>query len=77
MNLSATKLKLSKQLMDTQDAGILNHIKAVFLTQSEDWWEQLPEEIKKSVNIALKQSDSGLTVTHSEAMKQLRKWSKK
>ncbi|MCC6370335.1 MAG: hypothetical protein IT236_04950 [Bacteroidia bacterium] len=63
--------------MDTNDTAILNHIQAVFLTQSEDWWQQLPPEIKLSVNKSLKQSQKGETISHADAMKPYKKWLKK
>lgn len=77
MNLAATKLELTKQLLNTKDTGIINHIKAVFETRTEDWWNELPDEIKTSLDRALKQSEKGETKPHTEVMKKYRKWLKK
>lgn len=77
MNVAATKLELVKLLLNTNDEGIIEHIKSVFATQSETWWEQLPEEIQNSVLKGIQQSDNGQTIGHVEAMKTLKKWTKK
>jgi hypothetical protein len=77
MDVATTKLELVKLLLNTSDKGIIEHIKAVFNTQSEAWWEELPDEIQKSVIRGVQQSDKGQTITHEEAMKPYKKWLKK
>ena len=77
MNIALTKLELAKQLLNTNDKDIINHIKAVFSTRTEDWWEELPDEIKLSVEKGLKQSESGQTIPHEQVMKRYKKWLKK
>ena len=77
MNISATKLELAKLLLHTTDQGIINHIKAVFSTQSQDWWEELPEEIKISVEKGLLLSQKGQTIPHDQVMKRYKKWLRK
>ena len=64
MNIAATKLELTKQLLNTTDKGIINHIKAVFETRTQDWWDELPDEIKASVERGLRQSERGETKPH-------------
>jgi hypothetical protein len=77
MNIASTKIDLAKKLLATNDKDLINYIKAIFSTQSEDWWETLPEEIKNSVNKGLKQAESGHTIPHSQVMKKYKKWLKK
>ncbi len=77
MNIAVTKLELAKRLLDTNDKAIINHIKAIFSTQSEDWWEELPTDIKASVTRGLKQSENGQTIPHNQVMKNYKKWLKK
>lgn len=77
MNIATTKLELTKQLLNTTDEGIINHIKAVFETRTEDWWDTLPDEIKASVERGLKQSERGETKSQAEVMKKYKKWLKK
>ncbi len=77
MNIAITKLELAKKLLETNDKDIINHIKAVFSTRTESWWEELPDEIKLSIEKGLEQSDSGQTIPHKEVMKRYGKWLKK
>lgn len=77
MDIAATKLELAKQLLDTNDKDLINHIKAIFSTREENWFEELPAEIKASVKRGLKQAKEGNTIPHSEAVKKYKKWLKK
>jgi len=77
MDLAATKLELAKRLLNTNDKNIINYLKAIFDTQENNWWENLPDEIKFSVEKGLKQSSKGETIPHAEMQKCYRKWLKK
>ena len=77
MNIGATKLEIAKQLLDTNDKDLINHIMAIFSTREENWFEELPDEIKASVKRGLKQSKEGNTIPHAEVMKKYKKWLKK
>jgi predicted transcriptional regulator len=77
MNIAATKLELAKQLLDTNDKDLINHIKAIFSTREENWFEELPEEVQASVKRGLKQAKEGDTIPHAEVMKRYKKWLKK
>ncbi|MEO5572828.1 MAG: hypothetical protein ABIT08_01365 [Bacteroidia bacterium] len=77
MSTDALKLELAKRLLNTNDKNIINYLKAIFDTQENKWWEELPDEIKTSVERGLKQSAKGETIPHAEMQKQYRKWLKK
>ena len=77
MNIATTKLELAKQLLNTNNKSIINYIKAIFETQSSDWWEELPDKVKVSVLRGLKQSEKGETIPHNQVMKKYSKWLKK
>ena len=77
MPADALKLELAKRLLHTNDKNIINYLKAIFDTQEHKWWEELPDEIKSSVEKALKQSAKGETIPHAEMQKHYRKWLKK
>ncbi len=77
MDIATTKLELVKLLLNTSDKGIIDHFKAVFSTQSEKWWEELPEEIQNSILRGIDESDKGKTISNEEAMKPYKKWLKK
>jgi hypothetical protein len=73
VNITTTKLELAKLLLHTTDEGIINHIKAVFSTQSQNRREELPEEIKLSVERGLIQSGKGQAISHDQVMKRYKK----
>lgn len=78
MSISTIKLDLAKKIIDTEDKGIINHIKAVFDTHpNENWFENLPDDVKASVEQGIKEADKGEGSPHSVVMKRVKKWLKK
>ncbi len=77
MSIATTKVELAKRLLNTNNKSIINYIKAIFETQSTDWWEELPDEVKASIEKGLKQSEKGETIPHTQVMKKYSKWLKK
>ena len=69
MSLASDKIAMTKHILDTQDPGIINHIKAVFETSSENWWDELPSKVKISVEKGLEQSKKSDTVAHKKVAK--------
>jgi predicted transcriptional regulator len=78
MKLDSIKLDLAKKIIDTDDKGIINHIKAVFETHPEEnWFESLPDDVKASVEQGIIEADSGEGTPHEEVMKRVKLWLKK
>lgn len=77
MNIAVTKIELAKQLLNTNNPGLINHIKALFETQDIDLWDEMPDEIVQSVERAIIQADNGEIKGHNEVMKKYKKWLKK
>jgi plasmid stabilization system protein ParE len=55
MNISATKIELVKDLLDTNSEVVLKHIKAILKRYKTDLWDDLTENQKQSVKKAKKQ----------------------
>ena len=72
-----TKVELIKQLLNTNNTALIKHIKALFETQDVDLWDEMPDEIKQSVERAINQADKGEIKSHSDVMKKYKKWLKK
>lgn len=68
---------IAKQVLNTTDEEVLDHVKAVLDVQNKDWWQSLPAKIRKDVEKSLAQADTGETVSHADAMKQIRAWRKR
>lgn len=77
MNLSTTKMELVKQLLNTTDKNIINHIKAVLTVSNNNQFDDLPPSVKASVSKGLNDSLNGNTISHNQAMKPYKKWIKK
>ena len=77
MNITSTKLELAKQLLATTDRALINHLKAVFETQNNNWFKELPAEIQMSVSRGLEQSEKNQSIPHDKARKIYKKWLKK
>jgi hypothetical protein len=77
MNIAVTKVELAKQLLTTNNTSLINQIKALFETQDVDLWDEMPDEIKQSVERAIKQADNEELKSHDEVMKKYKKWLKK
>ena len=75
--LEFKQASIAKQVFNTSDEEVLDQVKAVLESRSGDWWENLPAKVRKDVEESLAQADSGETVSHAEAMKQVRAWRKR
>lgn len=75
MNLQAEKLKLIRAVLDIEDMSLLKEIKCLLKTkkeeQSPDWFDDLTEEQRQSVDRGLAQADRGERIPHEEALKRL------
>ena len=77
MNLSATKVELTKQLLNSNNVILINHIKALFETQDIDFWDELHDDVKASIKRGVEQADRGELKSHDEVMRKYKKWLKK
>ena len=68
---------IAKQVFNTNDEEVLDQVKAGLDLQKADWWEDLPAKVRKDVEQSLAQADNCETVSHAEAMKQIRAWRKR
>jgi predicted transcriptional regulator len=78
MSFDTIKLDLAKKIIDTQNKGIINHIKAIFDTHPEaNWFESLPDDVRASVEQGIKEADRDEGTPHAEVMKKFKKWLKR
>ncbi|MHB1278462.1 MAG: hypothetical protein ACYC1Q_08685 [Bacteroidia bacterium] len=68
--MQTEKLYLLKKIIETPDKGILDRIKAIFDQEPDgDIWDEMPDEVKYSVERGLNQSEVGESVPHEEVVK--------
>lgn len=74
MKLQEQKLELAKMVLNTDSEALLKKVRAVFDKAESDFWDELSDFQKQTVEEAIKQADKGELVSHKEAMKKYRKW---
>ena len=76
MDVQATKLELMRLLLNTQKEQVLQRIKEIFEQQEEDvdFWDNLDEELKASIERGLSQSERGEVKSHEAVMEKYKKW---
>lgn len=74
MDIQAEKLQLVKRLLDTDDELVLQEVKNVFESYQKDFWNDLPDHVKASIERAKKQAEAGLLTPHEEVMKKYAKY---
>ncbi len=77
--MTSTELlrKQVQKYVSVADDKSLRIVQAILeIEQEEDWWDTMPDNVKRSVEIAIKESDEGQTIPHEEVMK-MYQWLKK
>ena len=76
MNVVELKSDLHKLIDKINDTNILNAIKVILSKQAKesesDWWDELSEEERKSIEIGLAEADRGEVRPHEEVMEEIR-----
>lgn len=68
------KDQLHEMIDRIDDPEVLYAIRDILIQPlAADFWDELPEEVKKSIEIGLKQADNGEVIPHEEVMKKYEK----
>ncbi len=74
MSIAALKKEVKKNI-DKADERVLKMVNALLLAdQEEDWYNELPNEVKVDLDISLQQEKEGLLTPHADVMKKYKKW---
>lgn len=68
MDLQSRKQKLIEWILQVQDASILKQLESIS-EGDRDWWDDLSEPEKDSIQRGLDQADKGQLKSHEEVMK--------
>jgi len=71
MNLQAKKLELVQLIINTEKPSILQKVEDVFKKKA-DWWDEISEDERKSIEKGLAEADSGELIPHEQIMKELK-----
>ncbi|MBK9191328.1 MAG: hypothetical protein IPM77_07335 [Crocinitomicaceae bacterium] len=69
-----TKIELIQWLTTLEDQTILNKILALRKKETKDWWQNLSESEKESIEKGLKDAKNGKLKSHNKARKVYEKW---
>lgn len=67
------KYKIVEKIIQTDDDALLNEIKSLVGLSEGDFWNDIPDEVKQSINEAKGELNRGEGVPHSEVMTDIRR----
>jgi hypothetical protein len=76
MEIQNIKSELYAIIDQSDDLKLLEAIKTLLLTKTRDtdFWDQLPDLQKKSIDRGLAQAANELSASHEEVMRKYEKW---
>lgn len=74
INIVNQKLELIQWLSTIEDTSIIEKIMDLRKTESIDWWNSTSESERESIELGLKDAESGKLNDHFEARKLYEKW---
>ncbi|MGN6249562.1 MAG: hypothetical protein ACTHNG_14510 [Ginsengibacter sp.] len=75
MNDIKTLKNRAKKYLDNADEKTIRMVYAMLEIEAEsDWWDELPQDAKASIERGLKDIENGDVSPHEEVMKKYKKW---
>ena len=74
INIQKAKLELIQWLTTLEDTSLIQKIIDLKKEESEDWWNEISDAEKKSINDGISDADHGNLKPNSEAEKIYGKW---
>jgi hypothetical protein len=72
---NAEMRKKVKKYIDEADDHVVKMVYSLLETDREDdWWDDLPKEVQKSIDKAIAELDAGKGIPHEVVMKKYKKW---
>ncbi len=73
MNIQAKKLELVQLILNTSKPLTLRKVEEVLKNEKDfDWWDEISEEERQSIEKGLAEADEGKLIPHAEVMKEVR-----
>jgi len=79
MNISTEKLDIIQRIIQIQDNDLIDLIKNIIDipdSSETDWWNQITQEEKESINRGLNDLQKGKVYSHDQIRKKYEKWLK-
>ena len=68
----AIKQQIAEKIIQSDDDMLLNEIKSLVGLSENDFWEELPSEVKQAINMAKTELDRGEGTPHDEVMSEMK-----
>ncbi len=72
MDLQSEKIELVKLLLETESSEVINEIKAIFKKQGNDFYDDLPQHVKDSIETGIKEIEAGEVYEHNWVMQDMK-----
>jgi hypothetical protein len=64
-----------KKYIDTADVKVVKMMHAMLEVDAEvDWWNAMPDEVRKDVEVSIMQADNGKVLTHEQVKEKYPQW---
>ena len=73
-NIQNIKIELIQWLTTLEDKSLIQKILDLRKDQTKDWWDEISESEKKSIEQGIDYAEKGKLNSHSEARKIYEKW---
>ena len=74
LNILNQKLELIQWLSTIEDSSIIDKIMILRKKESKDWWNTISEAEKESIELGLKDVETGKLNSHSKVRELYEKW---
>ncbi|NIJ45278.1 hypothetical protein FHR24_001717 [Wenyingzhuangia heitensis] len=74
MNIQNTKIELIQWLTTLNDKSLIEKILELRKSETTDWWNEISESEKKTIEKGILDAENGNLNSHSEARKVYEKW---
>jgi len=74
MNIQNTKIDLIRWLTNLDDKSLIQKIVELRKTETKDWWNEISDAEKSSINKGISDSELGKLNSHDDARKVYEKW---
>ena len=72
MNIEA-KYKMVEKIIQSNDETLLNEVRILLGLSNEDFWLDLPAEVKTSIELSKEEHDRGEGIPHDEVLSEIKK----
>ena len=68
----ALKYRIVEQIIQSDDDNVLNEIKSLLGLSENDFWSELPVDVKQTINQAKDELDRGEGLPHAQVMAEMK-----